>query len=72
MGAPVSLAAAQAKLFAAQAAMAACDKALQIHGGYGYTKEYPVERYYRDARFCSIGEGTDEAQRLVIARSLLA
>jgi alkylation response protein AidB-like acyl-CoA dehydrogenase len=48
-----------------------CDKALQIHGGYGYTKEYPVERMYRDVKVCEIGEGTSEIQRLIIARELL-
>jgi len=46
-------------------------KAIQIHGGYGYTKEYPVERMFRDAKICEIGEGTSEIQRLVIARNLL-
>jgi butyryl-CoA dehydrogenase len=46
-------------------------KAVQVHGGYGYTKEYPVERMMRDAKICEIGEGTSEIQRLVIARSLL-
>ena len=60
-----------AKLMAAEVAMFACDRAIQIHGGYGYVKEYPVERYYRDARICGIYEGTDEMQRMTIARSLL-
>jgi butyryl-CoA dehydrogenase len=46
-------------------------KAIQVHGGYGYTKEYPVERMMRDAKICEIGEGTSEIQRLVIARELL-
>ncbi|RPJ40474.1 MAG: acyl-CoA dehydrogenase, partial [Candidatus Latescibacterota bacterium] len=45
--------------------------AVQIHGGYGYTKEYPVERYMRDAKACTIGEGTSEIQRIIIARQLL-
>ncbi|MGI9190013.1 MAG: acyl-CoA dehydrogenase family protein, partial [Longimicrobiaceae bacterium] len=52
-------------------AMRATTKAVQIHGGYGYTKEYPVERMMRDAKICEIGEGTSEIQRLVIARHLL-
>jgi butyryl-CoA dehydrogenase len=51
--------------------MRATTKAVQIHGGYGYTKEYPVERMMRDAKICEIGEGTSEIQRLVIARQLL-
>jgi butyryl-CoA dehydrogenase len=63
--------AAMAKLFASQAAERAAFKALQIHGGYGYSREYPVERIYRDQRLCSIGEGTSEIQRLVIARQIL-
>jgi len=63
--------AAMAKLFASEAAVRACYKAIQIHGGYGYTKDYPVERFYRDARLTTIGEGTSEIQRLVIARSIL-
>jgi butyryl-CoA dehydrogenase len=63
--------AAMAKLYASEAAERACFKALQIHGGYGYTKEYDVERYYRDQRLCTIGEGTSEIQRLVIARQVL-
>jgi butyryl-CoA dehydrogenase len=46
-------------------------KAVQVHGGYGYTREYPVERMMRDAKICEIGEGTSEIQRLVIARSIL-
>jgi alkylation response protein AidB-like acyl-CoA dehydrogenase len=63
--------AAMAKLYASEAAGRACNKAIQIHGGYGYTRDYPVERYWRDARLCEIGEGTSEIQRLVIARQLL-
>jgi butyryl-CoA dehydrogenase len=63
--------AAMAKLFASEAAERAAFKALQIHGGYGYSREYPVERIYRDQRLCSIGEGTSEIQRLVIARQIL-
>jgi len=60
-----------AKLLASEVAMFVCDRAIQIHGGYGYVKEYPVERYFRDARICGIYEGTDEMQRMTIARSLL-
>ncbi len=63
--------AAMAKLFASEAAVRACYKAIQIHGGYGYTRDYPVERFYRDARLTTIGEGTSEIQRLVIARYIL-
>jgi len=60
-----------AKLNAAEAAMFVTDKAIQIYGGYGYIKEYPIERYFRDARICGIYEGTDEMQRMTIARHLI-
>ncbi len=60
-----------AKLFASEVAMRAAGKAIQIHGGYGYLRTYPVERYLRDAKLCEIGEGTSEVQRMVIARELL-
>ncbi len=63
--------AAQAKLFASEAAERACFEAIQIHGGMGYSREFPVERYYRDNRLTEIGEGTSEIQRLVIARAVL-
>ncbi|MBN1880719.1 MAG: acyl-CoA dehydrogenase [Deltaproteobacteria bacterium] len=63
--------AAMAKLFASETAMWAATKAIQVHGGYGYTKEYPVERYFRDAKITEIYEGTSEIQRLVISSSLL-
>jgi alkylation response protein AidB-like acyl-CoA dehydrogenase len=63
--------AAMAKVFATESAGRVCDRALQIHGGYGYTREYPVERYFRDVRATRIYEGTSEIQRIVIARSLL-
>jgi butyryl-CoA dehydrogenase len=69
-GKPVSKLAAMAKLFCSELAMRATIKAVQIHGGYGYTKDYPVERFMRDAKICEIGEGTSEIQRLVIARHL--
>jgi len=70
-GKPYGREASMAKLFASEVANRACDKAIQIHGGYGYTSEFPVERYYRDAKLCEIGEGTSEVQRMVIARSIL-
>ncbi|MFQ5510427.1 MAG: acyl-CoA dehydrogenase [Candidatus Krumholzibacteriia bacterium] len=70
-GQPFRREASMAKLFASEAAMRTTDKALQIHGGYGYTKDYPVERFYRDAKICEIGEGTSEIQRMVIAREVL-
>ncbi|AKU90961.1 acyl-CoA dehydrogenase family protein [Vulgatibacter incomptus] len=70
-GKPFTREASMAKLFASEAASRACNKALQIHGGYGYTKEFPVERYLRDAKLCEIGEGTSEIQRIVISRELL-
>jgi alkylation response protein AidB-like acyl-CoA dehydrogenase len=60
-----------AKLFAGEAAVEAALEAVQVHGGYGYTKDYPVERYLRDSKLGTIGEGTSEVQRLVIARELL-
>ena len=60
-----------AKLFATEEAKWIIDKALQIHGGYGYIKEYPVERMYRDIRVTSLYEGTSEVQKMVIASSLL-
>ncbi|MCC7153041.1 MAG: acyl-CoA dehydrogenase family protein [Bryobacterales bacterium] len=62
---------AMAKLFASETAVRVCDEALQIHGGYGFIKDYPVEKFYRDVKLCTIGEGTSEIQRLVIARQLL-
>ncbi|HET8547391.1 MAG TPA: acyl-CoA dehydrogenase family protein [Bryobacteraceae bacterium] len=62
---------AMAKLFASEMAVRVCDEALQIHGGYGFIKDYPVEKFYRDVKLCTIGEGTSEIQRLVIARQLL-
>ena len=62
--------AAMAKLFASEIAMRATVKAIQIHGGYGYTREYPLERYFRDIKLCQIGEGTSEVQRMVISKQL--
>jgi short/branched chain acyl-CoA dehydrogenase len=69
-GRPFSLAAAQAKLKTGRLAVRASEEAVQIHGGYGYIEEYPVCRFYRDAKILTIGEGTDEIQQLVIARHL--
>ncbi|MDE3164816.1 MAG: acyl-CoA dehydrogenase family protein [Acidobacteriota bacterium] len=60
-----------AKLFASEAAVRIAGEAVQIHGGYGFIKDYPVEKFYRDVKLCTIGEGTSEIQRLVIARQLL-
>ena len=60
-----------AKLFASEAACRICDEGVQIHGGYGFIKDYPAEKFYRDVKLCTIGEGTSEIQRVVIARELL-
>jgi alkylation response protein AidB-like acyl-CoA dehydrogenase len=62
---------AMAKLYASEAACRICDEGVQIHGGYGFIKDYPAEKFYRDVRLCPIGEGTSEIQRMVIARELL-
>ncbi len=70
-GEPYSREAAMAKLFASEAATKACNDALQIHGGYGYTREFDVERHLRDVKICEIGEGTSQVQRMVIAKHLL-
>ena len=70
-GRPVMREASMAKVFASEVAVRCATKAVQVHGGYGYTREFPVERFYRDAKLCEIGEGTSEVQRMVIARSLL-
>ncbi len=70
-GKPLSQVAAMAKLFASETASTVTDLAVQIHGGYGYSKSYPVERYYRDARVTRIYEGTSEIQRVVISRNVL-
>lgn len=67
-----TVAAARAKLFATNVGVQACDDAIQILGGYGYIKEYPVERYWRDNRLTRIGEGTDEVQRLIISRDVMS
>jgi alkylation response protein AidB-like acyl-CoA dehydrogenase len=64
--------ASMAKLFASEMAEKVCSDAIQVHGGYGYLADYPVERIYRDVRVCQIYEGTSDIQRLVIARALVA
>jgi butyryl-CoA dehydrogenase len=66
-----SLVAAQAKLFASEVSSRVTNAAIQVHGGYGYVTEYPVERFLRDAKLTEIGEGTSQVQRLVIARKIL-
>ncbi len=71
-GRPFAKAASMAKLFATEAANRACYEAMQIFGGYGYTREFPIERYARDARITTIYEGTSEIQRLIIAREILS
>ncbi|ULH15399.1 acyl-CoA dehydrogenase family protein [Deinococcus sp. KNUC1210] len=71
-GADFSVAAARAKLFATEAGVRACDEAIQLLGGYGYIKEYPVERYWRDNRLTRIGEGTSEVQRMILSRAVIA
>jgi alkylation response protein AidB-like acyl-CoA dehydrogenase len=63
--------ASMAKLFASEVATKVCNDSLQIHGGYGYTKEFDIERHLRDVKLCEIGEGTSQVQRLVIAKHLL-
>jgi hypothetical protein len=60
-----------AKLFASEVSVNVCEEAIQVHGGYGYTKDYPPEKYWRDSKLCTIGEGTSEIQRLIIAREVL-
>jgi alkylation response protein AidB-like acyl-CoA dehydrogenase len=60
-----------AKLYTSETAVRVANEAVQIHGGYGFIKDYPVEKFYRDAKLCTIGEGTSEIQRMVIARQLL-
>lgn len=70
-GKPFTKAASMAKVYASEMANRVTYKAIQIHGGYGYSREYPVERYYREARVTTLYEGTSEIQRIVIARNLL-
>jgi alkylation response protein AidB-like acyl-CoA dehydrogenase len=71
-GRPYTKEASMAKLYASEAATRVCNRALQVHGGYGYTREFAVERHLRDAKLCEIGEGTSEVQRMVIAKQLFA
>jgi alkylation response protein AidB-like acyl-CoA dehydrogenase len=63
---------AMAKLYSSEVAVRVAEKGIQIHGGYGYVKDYPAEKFWRDAKLCTIGEGTSEIQRMVIARELLS
>jgi alkylation response protein AidB-like acyl-CoA dehydrogenase len=67
-----TLAAAQAKYFASEVATRVANEAVQIHGGYGFIKDFPVEKFYRDVKLLTIGEGTSEVQKMVIARNLLS
>ena len=68
---PMTNAGAMAKMYASEVCCKVANEAIQIHGGYGYTKDFPVEKFYRDAKLCTIGEGTTEIQKLVISRNLL-
>jgi len=70
-GKKVTKESAMAKLYASEMSVRVCEEAIQIHGGYGYTKDYPPEKYWRDSKLCTIGEGTSEIQRMVIARQIL-
>jgi alkylation response protein AidB-like acyl-CoA dehydrogenase len=70
-GEKVTLAASMAKLYSSEVACRICDEGVQIHGGYGFIKDFPAEKFYRDVKLCTIGEGTSEIQRIVIARELL-
>ncbi|MFZ0661307.1 MAG: acyl-CoA dehydrogenase [Acidobacteriaceae bacterium] len=70
-GQRVTLESSMAKLYASEVAVRICDEAVQLHGGYGFIKDYPAEKFYRDVKLCTIGEGTSEIQRMVIAREIL-
>ncbi|MEQ1923379.1 MAG: acyl-CoA dehydrogenase family protein, partial [Pyrinomonadaceae bacterium] len=70
-GKSVTQKSAMAKLYASEMAVRVSEESIQIHGGYGYTKDYPAEKYWRDSKLCTIGEGTSEIQRIVIAKNLL-
>jgi alkylation response protein AidB-like acyl-CoA dehydrogenase len=70
-GLPVTKASAMAKYYASEVAVKVANDAVQIFGGYGYTKDFPVEKHYRDSKLCTIGEGTSEIQKLVISREVL-
>ena len=71
-GERTTLESSMAKLYSSEIAVRAAEDAVQIHGGYGFVKDYPAEKFFRDVKLCTIGEGTSEIQRLVIARQLLA
>ncbi len=70
-GRPVTKLSAMAKMYASEVCVRAANEAVQIHGGYGYTKDFPVEKFYRDSKLCTIGEGTTEIQKVVIAKNIL-
>jgi alkylation response protein AidB-like acyl-CoA dehydrogenase len=70
-GANITLNGAMAKYYSSEVAVKVSTEAVQIHGGYGYTKDFPVERFYRDSKLCTIGEGTSEIQKIVIAKQIL-
>jgi alkylation response protein AidB-like acyl-CoA dehydrogenase len=70
-GLPFSKDASMAKLYASEICVQVCEEAIQIHGGYGYIKEFPVEKFWRDSKLLTIGEGTSEVQRMVIARNVI-
>jgi len=70
-GMKTTLESSMAKLYTSEVAVRAANEGVQIHGGYGFIKDYPAEKFYRDVKLCTIGEGTSEIQRLVIARQLL-
>ena len=70
-GEKTTLASSMAKLYTSECAVRVANEAVQVHGGYGYIKEYPAEKFYRDAKLCTIGEGTSEIQRMVISREIL-
>ena len=70
-GENVTLEGSMAKYYSSEIAVKIANNAVQIHGGYGFTKDFPVERFYRDAKLCTIGEGTSEIQKIVIAKQIL-
>ena len=70
-GGKVTRVSAMAKYYASEVAVKTANEAVQVFGGYGYTKDFPVEKFYRDAKLCTIGEGTSEIQKIVIARECL-
>src|SRR5690606_28216534 len=70
-GRPMTKFGAMCKMYASEACVHIANEAVQIHGGYGYTKDFPVEKFYRDSKLCTIGEGTTEIQKVVIAKHIL-